>query len=103
MARINNEQKIKVTVNPMTAGGHPAPIDGAVLFTSDNEAVAVIETIDDTSAFVRGVGVGAALITATFDADLGPDVRTLPATGAIEVVQAEAETSEIVFGDPEPA
>ena len=104
VARINTEQKVKVTVAPKTAGGHDAPIDGAVSFTSHNESVASIEVIDDLSAFVVGVGVGAALITATFDADMDEgENREITATGAIEVVAAEAETAEVVFGEPEPA
>lgn len=101
--RINTEQKVTVTVAPKTAGGNPAPIDGAVNFTSDNEAVARIEVIDNLSANVVAVGPGAALITATFDADMdeGED-RNITATGAIEVVAAEAETAEIVFGEAQP-
>jgi hypothetical protein len=103
VARINTEQKVKVTVAPKTAGGHDAPIDGGVTFTSDNPDIASIEVIDNLSAFVHGVAIGAALITAEFDADMGDGVRDITATGAIEVVAAEAATAEIVFADPEPA
>jgi len=99
--RINTEQKVKVSVAPKTAGGHDAPIDGAVQFTSDNESVARIEVIDDTSAYVVAAGTGAALISASFDADLGEGNRSITATGALEVVAAEAETAEIVFGEAE--
>lgn len=99
--RITNEQKVKVTVAPKTAGGHPASIDGAVTFTSSDETIARIEVIDGTSANVVGVTAGAALISASFDADLGDGVRSITATGALEVAAAEAETAEIVFADPE--
>jgi hypothetical protein len=101
VARISTEQKVKVTVAPKTAGGHDAPIDGGVSFISDNPDVAVIEVIDTLSAYVLAVAPGAALITAEFDADLGEGVRAITATGALEVVAAEAETAEIVFGDAE--
>lgn len=101
MARITNEQKVKITVVPTTAAGHPAPIDGEVEFLSDNVDVAVVERIDATSAYVLAVAPGAALISASFDADLGEGVRTVTATGALEVVAAEAETAEITFGEPE--
>lgn len=99
--RITNEQKSRVTVAPKTAGGNDAPIDGAVAFTSSDESVAVIEAIDDTSCYVRAVGPGAAQVTAVFDADLGEGVRQLTASGVLEVVAAEAETAEIVFGEAE--
>lgn len=99
--RITNEQKVKVTVAPKTAGGHDAPIDGAVTFTVDDPSVATVQPIDDTSAYIVGVAPGAALVSASFDADLGEGVRTITATGALEVAAAEAETAEIVFGAAE--
>jgi len=101
MARITNEQKVKISVAPKTAAGNPAPIDGDVEFASDNPDVAVVERIDATSAYVLAVGAGAALISASFDADMGEGVRAVTATGALEVVAAEAETAEITFGEPE--
>ncbi len=99
--RITTEQRVSVRVLPLTAAGNPAQIDGEVLFTSSDEAVATVERIDATSAFVTAAGLGAAQIVATFDADLGDGVRAITSTGAIEVVGAEAETAEIVFGVPE--
>lgn len=101
MARLTNEQKVRVTVSPKTGGGHAAKIDGAVKFTSSDESVATVEAIDDTSATVTAVAPGVAQITASFDADLGDGVREITASGAVEVVEAEAATGEIVFGDPE--
>lgn len=100
--RISTEQKIKVTIAPKTAAGNDAPIDGAVAFSVDDDSVARIERIDDTSAYIVGVAPGAVLVRASFDADLGEGVREIVATGALEVAAAEAETAEIVFGEPEP-
>ena len=37
-------------------------------------------------------------IAAVFDADLGEGVRSVTASGALEVVAAEAVTGDIVFG-----
>ncbi len=101
MARITNEQRVLVTVAPKTAAGNPAPIDGAVIFRSSDPAVAVVEPVDEGSAFVIAVAPGVAQITAAFDADLGEGVRNVTASGALEVVAAEAVTGEIVFGEPE--
>ncbi len=101
MSRINTEQRVLVSVNPLTAGGNPAPIDGSVNFTSSDESVARIDQVSPTSAYVTAVGLGAAQIGASFDADLGEGVRTIELSGALEVVPAEADRGEIVFGEPE--
>lgn len=103
MARITNEQQVKVSVAPKTAAGNPAKIDGPVAFTSSDDTVAVIVTVPEhNAAIVRAVGPGVAQITAVFDADLDADeVREVTMTGAIEVVEAEAVTAEIVFDAPE--
>lgn len=100
-ARLTTEQRVRVTVLPLTAAGNPAQIDGNVLFSSGDEVIASVESIDATSAYVTARGLGATQILASFDADLGEGVRTLVFTGAVEVVGAEAESAEIVFGNPE--
>lgn len=99
--RLTNEQRVLVTAIAVTLGGNPAPIDGAVNFTSSDESVARIDVVDDTSAYVTAVGPGAAQVFASFDADLGDGVRLIELSGAIEVVPAEAERGEIQFGAPE--
>jgi hypothetical protein len=102
MARITNEQQIPVTVEPKTAAGRPAAIDGDVVFASSDEADATVTSTGSKSAMVRAVAPGVAQISASFDADLDVgEVREVMLTGAIEVVAAEAETGEIVFGTPE--
>ncbi len=102
MARITTEQRVLLTVNPLTEGGNPAAIGGPVLFDSSAPDVVSIEQVDDRSAWAVATGAtGAAQILASFDADLGEGVRTVELSGALEVVSAEAVTGEIVFGTPE--
>lgn len=102
MARITNEQQVPVTVAPKTAAGRPAAIDGAVVFSSSDPAVCTVESTGALTAMVTAVAPGVAQITAVFDADLDAgEVREITMTGAVEVVAAEAETGEIVFGTPE--
>ena len=102
MARITTEQQVSVSVAPKTAAGRPAAIDGDVQFSSSDESVATVTSTGPTSALVKAVGPGVAQIVAAFDADLDEgEVREITASGAIEVVGAEAETAEITFGDPE--
>jgi len=102
MARITTEQRVLLTINPLTEAGNPAEIDGAVLFESSAPNVVSIDVVDDRSAWAVSTGaIGAAQITASFDADLGEGVRTVTLSGALEVVGAEAVTGELVFGTPE--
>ncbi len=102
MANITTEQRVAITVAPKTAAGNPAQIDGDVVFTSSDEAVATVVSTGPLSAMVTAVGLGVAQINATFDADLDAgEERMVPASGAVNVVGAEAETAEIVFGTPE--
>jgi len=101
LMRLTNEQRVLITAIAVTAAGNPAPIDGAVTFTSSDETVARVDVVDATSAYVTAVGPGASQVLASFDADLGEGVRTIELSGAIEVVPAEAERGEIQFGEPE--
>lgn len=102
MARITLEQQVSVVVKPVTLGKNPAKIDGDVVFTSSDESVATVTSTGQFGAVVKAVGVGAAQITASFDADLDADeTRTIVLSGAVEVVDAEAETGVLEFGEPE--
>ncbi len=102
MARLTTEQQVTISVAPKTAAGNPAAIDGDVVFTSSDLAVATVESTGPNSALVKAVGLGVAQILASFDADLDVgEFRAVEASGAVEVVGAEAETAEIVFGTPE--
>lgn len=99
--RLTNEQQVVVTVAPKTAAGRDAPVDGDVVFASSDDSVATVTPGDDgKSATVTAVAPGIAQITARFDADLGEGTREIEASGALEVVDAEAATAEIVFGEP---
>lgn len=102
MARLTTEEQVAVSVEPKTAAGRPAAIDGDVVWSSDNEAVATVVSTGPMSATVKSVAKGAAVISATFDADMDEgEVREVVLTGAVEVVDAEAVTGELVFGTPE--
>lgn len=102
--RINTNQSVVVSINPKTASGQPANIDGDAEFTTAY-GLGSFERLSPTSArFTPNGGVGAEHIGVTADADLDDgEVRTLQASGVLEIVtpEQEATTMEIVFGDPE--
>lgn len=101
MARITNEEQVSVVVKPVTPGNHPAKIDGDVVFTSSDDTVATVVSTGQFGAMVTAVGVGAAQITAVFDARLGDEVLNITLSGAVEVVDAEASNGTLEFGTPE--
>lgn len=101
MARLTTEQFFdNVSVAPKTLSGNLAPIDGEVEMASSDEAVVIVEKRGPNLFRVSSGVKGASQVSAVFDADMGEGVRTIEATGVIEVVDAEAVTAEIIFGDP---
>lgn len=105
MAIMTNEEVFpNVTITPLTGKGNPAPIDGAVVWTSSDESVATVTPNDPNglSATVAAVGVGVCEITAVCDADMDPgEERHITGVGPLSVVAAEAQTVEINFGAPQ--
>ena len=79
---------------------------GSVQWSSSDEAVATIavDPENELKATVTAVGLGVAQILVSADADLDEgETRAIEGSGAIEVVAAEAETFEVVFGEPQDA
>jgi hypothetical protein len=111
--QINEEQKVSGTVQPVTAAGHPAPIDGTPAWEIDpveGNPIATLE-VDATDpkkasftalALPDGTLALTTQVRCRFDADLGDGVREIVAIGELTVVQAEAATAEVVFGAAEP-
>ena len=101
--RLTTEQFSLIAFVLATALGRPAASDGPPTWASSDETVATVipDPADPTKATVTAVGPGVAQISVSVDADLGEGVRTITATGAIEVVLAEAHTIELQFGPPQ--
>lgn len=98
MARITSDRSVVISVNPKTASGNPASIDGNAVF-GQSTRLGTFEQLSPTSARFTPTGdLGVTQITATVDADLDEgEVRTLEASGALEIVAPEAETLELQF------
>ncbi len=100
MAQITNEQKIPVTVAPVTASGKPAQIDGSVsaVITSGSGS---IEQIDATSFYVVSGDIAESLVVEiSADADLGSGVSTITDTITVDVIVAEATALGVSIGSP---
>jgi hypothetical protein len=100
---ITNEQKVTVTLAPVTDTGKPAKLDGAPAWTvvSGNSQVVVAE--DGLSAsLVSSDDPGDTEIVIKADADLGAGVEEITETIVLTVTSATAKNFGIAFGTPEP-
>jgi len=98
---LNTEQKVTLTLKPITAGGNPTVVDGVPLWSvSDAGIVSLVVSPDGLTAEAIAVGPGVATISATADADLTAGVREIVGTLDIQVVAAEAVTLTIESGVP---
>lgn len=99
---LSTEERVRVTAAPVTKSGKPAKLDGAVSFSSDNPDV-VIETIDDTSAFINSPETpGDSVVVVSADADVGEGVTTIQDTVLLHVADPQASSLGLSAGTPEP-
>lgn len=100
---LTDEQKVSLAIDPRTAAGNPAKLDGAPVWSvSDANVLALTVAEDGLSAVVTATGaLGASQVSVTADADLGEGVRPIAAVLDVTVVAAEAATLAITAGAPE--
>lgn len=100
---LNTDQKVKLTITPITSTGKPAKIDGVPVWESSDTAVIVITPSSDglSCDAVTTDEIGTAIVTVTIDADLGSGVENISATADIEVVHVRATNLGLVVGTPE--
>lgn len=99
---ITNEEKIEVTLAPLTAAGNPATLDGAPVWAVVEGGDATLEVAaDGLSAFlVSGAAGVTSQVTVSADADLGEGIVTLTDTIDLTVVLASANALGMVVGTP---
>jgi hypothetical protein len=99
---ITNEQKIKLTLNPTTAAGNSATVDGAPVWAVI-EGDATLEPAEDglSCYLISGEANVNSKITVTADADLGEGVVSITDTVDLAVVPASASALGITAGDAE--
>jgi hypothetical protein len=100
---ITNEEKVKVTLVPVTATGKPARLDGAPVWTLVSGEATVEPAEDGLSAYLISADTpGTSEVLVEADADLGEGVITLSEAITLEVSGAQAASLGIVAGKPEP-
>lgn len=96
-----NEQKIPITVAPVSAGGNPAQLDGAVV-VSILAGEGSVQMVDNLHFFVvSGPNPGDTSYMVEADADLGAGVVTIQDTITLHVAGALAANLGLVAGPPE--
>jgi hypothetical protein len=106
MFTLPDDKKVAVKVSYVDARGKPAKVDGAVTWSSSDDAIVsvVVDPADSTKATVTPTdNLGQAQVTATADADLGTGSRELITLLDVEVVGGEAVKGTIEpVGAPVP-
>lgn len=98
---MTTEEKVLILVQPMTAAGNPAVVDGAATFTVTS-GTCTIAPVDDLSAYVvSGDTPGDSTVTMHCDADLGAGVVPVEDTLLVHVTSASAASLDISVGTPE--
>lgn len=97
-----SEEKILVTLNPVTAAGNPAQVDGTPSWVVVSGDATIEPSTDGLSCYLISGTVGNSVITVTADADLGEGVREITDTIDYAVVSAEASSLGLSVGTAEP-
>lgn len=96
-----NEEKIKITVNPVTTAGKPTPLDGAIA-VSIQGGDGTVALIDNNSFYViSGDNPGDTSFLVSGDTDLGEGIETISDIILLHVLGAKASSLGLVAGAPE--
>lgn len=99
---LSNEQKVNVVINPLSAGGKPARIDGVPTWEVTSGDSTVVVAADGLSAFlVSSDNPGDSTYLVKADADLGAGVIELADTITLHVTGANAANLGLSIGTPE--
>jgi hypothetical protein len=97
---LSNEEKVRLTVTPMTPGGQPATIDGPAQWSVTGTCT--LEAIDDVSTWVvSGADIGDSVVTVQADADLGAGIVHIADTATVHVENPMASSLGLAAGEPE--
>ena len=96
-----NEEKILVTVVPVTAAGHPVSLDGPIQVSMQTGDGTVEVQADGLSFFViSGANPGDTVYLVTADADIGAGVETISDIVTLHVAGAKAQSLGLVPATP---
>ena len=98
-----NEEKVPVTINPLSSAGKPAKIDGAPTWTvTSGDATVVVATDGLSAELVSGDNPGDSTFLVEADADLGEGVESIADTITYHVAGAKAINLGLTVGAAVP-
>ena len=101
--KVTNEQKVTVTLSPVTDAGKPVKLDGAPTWSVVLGESTITPADDGLSAVLVSADTpGDTQVLVSADADLGEGVETISDTIDLNVVGATAKNLGLVAGTPEP-
>lgn len=101
--KITNEQKVKVTLTPVTDTSKPAKIDGAPSWTQLSGNASIVVAEDGMSAYlISADDPGDSQFIVKADADLGEGVEELSDIVELSVLGATAKNLGLTLDAPEP-
>jgi hypothetical protein len=95
-----DEQKVPVTLNPTTAAGNPATVEGLTVTVDVGDAT-IVEIEANKSFYVVSGTAGLNSLTVSADADLGEGVVTITDTIEYFVTGAQATSFGLSAGAAE--
>jgi hypothetical protein len=100
---ITNEQQVLVTLHPVTAAGHPAPVDGPPQWSVISGDSTFQPAADGLSCeLISSDNPGDTDFQVTADADLGQGVIPITDIVRLTVAHANAANLGLTAGDPTP-
>ncbi len=102
MGTLRDDQKQRLSINPVDAKGKPASLDGVPTWTSSDETVVTVAAeADGLSAMVTAVLPGTARVVVDADADLGSGVT--PLNGFVEYTITGGTAVALTITEDPPA
>lgn len=96
---MTSEEKALVTVQPLTAAGNPAPVDGNATWTV-TAGTCTVAPEGQLTAYILSGEPGESTVTVHVDADLGAGVVPVVDTIAVTVTSATAEALQVTIDAP---
>jgi len=96
---LTTEQKVKVTLAPVTSTGGPATLDGEPKWTVESGDCSVVPEEGGLSAYIlSGDEIGESIVKVVADADLGEGERHIEDLVTVNVTNAEAAALGLTVG-----
>ncbi len=100
---LTNEQKVTVTLHPVTGTGRPAAVDGVPEWSVVSGNGTVTPAADGMSAdLISSDDPGDTIYMVSADVDLGSGITIISDTITLHVSHANAENLGMTAGDPQP-